>query len=126
MFCIVGRGQRPLRLRLRHHALMNTLTETGLAVRLKTETRHLHTLAERSGVMADLLQGHLSRDGYCALLRNLRAIYGALEAGLDSHSTDARLWRPQLRPGPALAQDLARLDADARRAEVPLAHATVA
>ena len=101
-------------------------TETGVAARLKAETRQLHTLAERSGVMADLLQGRFSLGAYCALLRNLQAIYAALEAGLDKHPTDARLWRQQLRRWQALAQDLACLDADARSAEAPLAQATVA
>lgn len=105
---------------------MNPLAETGLAARLKAETRQLHTLAERSGVMADLLHGRLSLGAYCALLRNLQAIYAALEAGLDKHPTDARLWRPQLRRLQALAQDLARLDAAARWAEAPVAQATVA
>lgn len=104
---------------------MNATTETGLAARLKDETRHLHAVAERSGVMADLLQGRLSLGGYCALLRNLQAIYAALEAGLDSHPTDARLWHPQLRRRHALAQDLARLDAAARWGDAPLTQATV-
>ena len=32
--------------------------------------------------MAALLQGRLSLPGYCALMRNLHAVYEALEAGL--------------------------------------------
>ena len=75
---------------------MNLATGTGLAARLKTETQGLHTLAERSGIMADLVRGRISLDRYCALLRNLQALYAALEAGLDQHPTDAQqllLWR---------------------------------
>jgi len=105
---------------------MQTTTDPGLAARLKADTRALHTLAERSGVMADLVQGRLSLAGYCALLRNLQAIYAALEAGLDQHPPDARLWCPPLRRLQALTQDLASLDAGARSADAPLAAATVA
>lgn len=84
-------------------------TTAGLAARLKQETRGLHTLAERSGVMADLLQGRLALNGYVALLRNLQPIYAALEAGLDAHASNAqvrRLWRPELRRLASLEQDL--------------------
>jgi heme oxygenase (biliverdin-producing, ferredoxin) len=54
--------------------------ETGsLPQRLKLATLELHTRAERSGVMAHLLAGRLSRDAYVALLVNLQAIYRSLE-----------------------------------------------
>lgn len=96
----------------------------SLAARLKAETRSLHTLAERSGVMADLMQGRLGLPAYCALLRNLQAIYAALESGLDGHPADGRLWRPELRRLPALEQDLDRLHRGDWRAHAPLAPAT--
>ena len=99
---------------------MNTTTGTGLAARLKEETRSLHTLAERSGVMAGLLRGRLGLQGYCALLRNLQAIYAALEAGLDRHAPDARLWRPELRRLQALELDLDRLHGGDWRRDEPL------
>jgi len=47
----------------------------SLAERLKTETRALHTSAERSTFMGVLLRGRMERPAYCALLRNLHAIY---------------------------------------------------
>ena len=105
---------------------MNAATGTGLAVRLKDETRGLHALAERSGVMADLLHGRIGLGRYCALLRNLQAVYAALEAGLDRHPSDAglrRLWRPELRRLQALEQDLDRLHPGAWPAELPLSSA---
>lgn len=105
---------------------MQSPTAPGLAARLKAATRSLHTLAERSGVMAELVQGRLSLPGYCALLRNLRAIYEALEAGLDEHPGDARLWRPELRRLPALEQDLDRLHVGDWRADAPLTPAALA
>lgn len=104
-------------------------TTTPLALRLKQETRDLHALAERSGIMADLLRGRLGRPAYCALLRNLQAIYAALEAGLDQHRDDAQvrqLWRPELRRLPALNADLACLHPAAWPADEPLAPATAA
>lgn len=91
---------------------------------LKESTRDLHAQAERSGVMAALLDGRLSRAGYARLLRHLHALYAALEARLDAHGDDPRL-RPLalsgLRRSAALAADLAVL----APAEAPLAPALV-
>jgi heme oxygenase len=47
---------------------------------LRAATRDLHRRAERAGVMGELLRGRLPRRLYVALLRNLHALYGALEA----------------------------------------------
>lgn len=59
---------------------------TSLADRLRTETRALHTTAERSSFMRVLLRGRMARTAYCALLRNLHAIYAALEPALARHA----------------------------------------
>ncbi|MBC7581181.1 biliverdin-producing heme oxygenase [Tardiphaga sp.] len=48
-------------------------------------TRTLHTEAERSGIIRDLLRGEASRDGYILLQRNLLPAYHALERGLQHH-----------------------------------------
>lgn len=89
----------------------------GLAARLKDATHELHRQAERSGLMAEMMQGRISRETYCLLLRNLQPIYAALEAGLDAHHpTDPnvqRLWQPELRRLAALEQDLEYLHAGA-------------
>ncbi|KQW41997.1 MULTISPECIES: heme oxygenase (biliverdin-producing) [unclassified Roseateles] len=90
---------------------MNTTSRPSLTARLKEETRDLHALAERSGVMPDLLRGRASLSVYCALLRHLHAIYAVLEAALDQHAWDPRLWRPELRRLRALEQDLEALQA---------------
>jgi len=105
---------------------MNIATTASLAVRLKAETRQLHTLAERSGVMVDLLQGRLGLGGYCELLRHLHAIYAALEAALDRHPPPARLWRQELRRLASLEQDLDRLHAAPWRADPSLKPAAAA
>jgi heme oxygenase (biliverdin-producing, ferredoxin) len=97
-------------------SMMSTATSAGLAARLKDATHQLHRQAERSGVMAELMQGRISREIYCLLLRNLQPLYAALEAGLDTHQADPnvqRLWRPELRRLAALEQDLDHLHAGA-------------
>lgn len=57
-----------------------------LAHRLREATRTWHHRAERAGVMAQLLSGQLPRPGYVRLLRNLQAIYAALEPALARHA----------------------------------------
>lgn len=59
---------------------------TSLAERLKHETRTLHTEAERSFFMGQLLRGKMEQKAYCALLRNLHAIYAAMEPALSRHA----------------------------------------
>ena len=80
-----------------------------IAVRLRAATRELHTEVERSGVMRLLLRGQLERAGYCRLLRNLHAIYAALEEGLSQNASDPGLavlrYRPLFR-SEALRADL--------------------
>ncbi len=84
----------------------------SLAERLRTDTKALHTAAERSAFMHRLLRGGMPRDAYCALLRNLQAIYAALEAALARHAAlpaFAPFPMRALRRTPALESDLARL-----------------
>jgi heme oxygenase len=83
-----------------------------LAERLRTDTRALHVEAERAGAMRSLLRGELGMAGYCALLRNLHAIYAALEPALDRQATHPVLATMPLQPlyrQAALAADLHRL-----------------
>jgi heme oxygenase len=73
----------------------------ALSSLLRSRTKDAHLAAERSGVMAALLRGHISRETYALLLRNLHPLYDALERGLDSAQADpwiapiydVRLWR---------------------------------
>jgi heme oxygenase (biliverdin-producing, ferredoxin) len=75
---------------------------------LRDGTREWHSRAERSGAMAALLAGRLPREGYLALLLNLRAIYAALESALADNAGQAWLAGLELR---ALARSAA-LEAD--------------
>ena len=100
---------------------------TPLPDRLRLGTRDLHAQTERTGAMVDLLAGRLSRAGYCAMLRNLHAIYAALEAALEAamqrQPADAavlRLHAGPLRREAALAADLAALHGPLWRTELPL------
>ena len=82
---------------------------TSLAERLKSETRTLHTQAERSVFMGVLLRGKMEQAAYCALLRNLHAIYAAMEPALVRHAAHpsiAPVFAPPLARAPALAADL--------------------
>jgi heme oxygenase len=58
---------------------------TGIVASLYVRTRALHLEAEQSGIIADILRGDASRDGYILLLRNLHAAYHAMEQGLARH-----------------------------------------
>jgi heme oxygenase (biliverdin-producing, ferredoxin) len=88
--------------------------DTGLAQRLKHDTRALHAQAERSGVMHDLVRGRIGLPAYCALLRNLHAVYSALEAALAQAAADPCvqcLDTPALHRTASLALDLDHLHA---------------
>lgn len=84
----------------------------NLPHRLRVETRELHARAERAGAMGSLLRGKLDKRGYCALLRSLHPVYGALEGALERHRRHAAIrpiFRPALHRSAALAIDLSAL-----------------
>lgn len=84
----------------------------GLAERLRAETWPLHREVERAGIMPALLRGQVSRQGYGALLRQLHALYAALEDALRHHAGSAPLApiaMPALFRTEALAADLMAL-----------------
>jgi len=64
--------------------------KNGLAARLRAETSALHTAAERSPFMAELLAGRLDRPAYAALLSNLLLLYQVLESALMRHAIPLR------------------------------------
>jgi len=93
---------------------------TDLPERLRLGTRELHAQAERAGVMAELLAGRIGLPAYKQLLRNLHALYAALEAALPASSDAAALPLPALRREGALASDLAALHGPRWHDELPL------
>jgi heme oxygenase len=99
----------------------------SLSERLRAETKDLHTEVERAGVMAALLRGALERERYAALLRNLHALYAALEAALTRHAAHADVAPvvfPALFRQAALAADLSVLHGPRWQTELPLQAAT--
>ena len=77
--------------------------------------------------MVELLQGRIGRAAYCALLRNLHAIYAALEPALSAHRNDTvigALHEPQLFREAALADDLDRLEGAGWREQLAIEPAT--
>ncbi len=99
----------------------------ALADRLKSETRSLHTAAERSVFMAALLRGLMQASSYALLLRNLHALYEALETALAQQCRNpviAPVFMPALwRAGP-LELDLLALHGVGWTDELPLMPAT--
>lgn len=56
-----------------------------LSLALREQTLALHKKAEKSGIVADILRGRATSQGYVLFLRNLAPAYRQLEAGLDRH-----------------------------------------
>lgn len=111
--------------------IVPSLTER-LPERLRSETRALHTAAERSRFMGELLRGRMDTPAYCALLRNLHAIYAVLEPALARHAAHpviAPVLTTELLPAlwrsAALAADLRALHGPAWAEAIPLQPATV-
>ena len=98
-------------------------TLQSLPDRLRLGTRELHAQTERTGAMAALLAGQLTRPQYCAMLRNLHALYAALEEGLRRQPAAAavlQLNAHALHREAALAADLGLLHGAQWRSELPL------
>ena len=99
-----------------------------LAQQLRIGTGALHAEVERAGVMRRLLHGQLDRPGYCALLRNLHAVYAALEPALVRHAAHPAVapvvFEALFRAAP-VATDLTDLHGADWAAAIPLQSATV-
>lgn len=103
------------------HAPADPMT---LSARLRARTKDAHLAAERSGIMAPLLRGQVSRERYVLLLRALHPIYDALERGLEARRDDPAVQRiidPRLWRSAALERDLVYHGGPAWAAR-PLAH----
>lgn len=106
---------------------MTTATEAAepasvvMALYLRTKT--LHTEAEKTGVIRDMLRGDATRDGYVLFLRNLLPAYQQLEAGLARHQDApamAELAAFRLDRAPAITADLDALCGPGWAGLVPL------
>ncbi len=95
----------------------------GLVSELYVRTKALHTEAERSGIVVDILKGDASREDYILYLRNLLPAYVELEAGLERHAGSeilGELARYRLDRSSAIASDLEVLSGQGWESRVPL------
>lgn len=89
---------------------------SDLLERLRTATAPLHGELEHHPLMQRILGGRVTIPQYCLYLRNLHAIYVALEQALVARGDEPALHafsHPALFRGDALARDLRRLAGDA-------------
>jgi heme oxygenase len=103
-----------------------SLRPARLLEALRERTADLHTRAERSGIIADILHGRASRDGYVLMLRNFLPVYQALEQRLERHAGSPAVGpiaRPELARAAAIEADLASLSA--AMSALPVLPATV-
>jgi heme oxygenase (biliverdin-producing, ferredoxin) len=103
--------------------------QTALSLALGKETRDLHRSAERSRTMGALLRGDLSIEAYTSLLRNLHAVYDAMEAALPRQADTTRLllgWLddPALARAGSIAEDLVAFHGSGWALELPLLPST--
>ena len=87
-----------------------------LATRLRNETASAQVRAEKAGFLTRLSQGTASRAAYRALLLDMSAIYGALEAELEAHREHPVVAKLQLRElwrAEAIAADCRAFNVDA-------------
>jgi len=84
----------------------------GLADRLKSRTRALHVLAERSGITAQILKGNATLLGYALFLASLAPVYREMERQLSRRAQDPGvrcIVHPALPRYAALSHDLTQL-----------------
>jgi len=104
----------------------STEAPPALATALRHATHDLHRDAERSGVVAQMLRGTITRGQYAGLLRNLLPAYQQIEHGLEQHCDHPHLRAmalPAVYRAAALQSDLAALAGPDWAARLPLLQA---
>lgn len=96
--------------------MLERVSETGRELRpaslleaLRERTKDLHAVAERTGIVAEILHRRGSLFGYALLLRNLLPVYRTMEQGLAAQRTSAvvgLLVRPELDRAGNIESDL--------------------
>jgi heme oxygenase len=90
---------------------------------LRERTSLLHTEAERSGIVSDILRKKADRRSYAMLLRNLLPAYVEMERALEYRDASSILTvfaRPELRRADRIATDLEALCGRAWQRDLPL------
>lgn len=92
-----------------------------LSHQLKSATKKIHTEAERSGYIAELLTGQPPLIKYCLLLRNLQPVYAALEMAIVRHAADLpQFTDAALRRSESIDHDLRSITDNAELPNLPL------
>jgi heme oxygenase len=105
--------------------LLHNLTVETLADRLREATKALHVEVERTPFIRAMLKKQLPQPDYVRLLRNLYALYAALETALFEHRKHpviAPIFEPRLFRAAAIERDLLQRGGE-RWSEIPLARA---
>jgi len=94
----------------------------GLVVAMRDRTQVLHTRAERSGIIAAILNNRGSLGGYTLFLRNILPAYQKMEQGLDNKKNGvlACVARPELYRAAAIESDLLHLEGTDWHQKLPL------
>ena len=85
------------------------LRPASLLEALRERTRELHSVAERTGIVAEILHRRADLFGYALLLRNLLPVYRTMEqalAGQRGSAVVGLLVRPELDRAGAIESDL--------------------
>lgn len=94
---------------------------------LKSATKRIHTEAERTGYIAELLTGQPPLIKYCLLLRNLQPVYTALEMAIVRHAADIpQFTDAALRRSDSIDHDLQSIANSAQLPNLPLLPASEA
>lgn len=94
---------------------------------LREATRDLHTEAERTGFVREMLRGRVTREGYALFARNLLPAYEAMELAMERHAESTVLGplaHPPVYRAPALQADLQGLAGPSWRQSLPVLPAT--
>jgi heme oxygenase len=107
---------------------MHSMTELPLSLTaaLRERTHDLHTVAERSGIVNDILRKKIDRRGYAMLLRNLLPAYQSMEDGIERLRNDRpfdTFANPDLYRAAKIASDLHSIFGSDWSAELPLLEA---
>jgi heme oxygenase (biliverdin-producing, ferredoxin) len=101
----------------------NDESVSNLVRRMRRRTSELHIAAERSGVVAALIRGHVSRSRYALFLRNLLPAYQAMELALlhrRGRPNFDGLAQPSLYRAERIVADLVNLEGSDWAAFLPL------
>jgi len=92
--------------------MRSEIQNLSLSAAFRQQTRALHTQAEKSGIVHDLLVGTITRSGYALLMRNLLPVYEAMETALQCRQASPafeRIADPSVYRASAIRADLSTL-----------------